>query len=73
MQSKKLVLVATLLSLGFGFGVSLSIESSVIAAFAHKETELVAIHAIADAIQAEKTAAAVAVADETTSGTVAAL
>jgi hypothetical protein len=74
-KSKGQTQVATLLGIAFGLtfglGVSLSMESSVIASLAHKETELVAIHAIADAIQAEKTD--VAVSENTKTASLAAL
>jgi hypothetical protein len=70
-QTKKQILVAAIVGLAFGLGASLWMESNLIAGLVHKETELVAIHAIADAIHAEK--ATVASSSGTNAGSFAAL
>jgi hypothetical protein len=54
MQFRKQILVTAALGLAFGLGATLSFQFSAIASLAHKETELVSIHAVADAIHAEK-------------------
>jgi len=64
-QFRKQILVTAALGLAFGLGATLSFRFSAIASLAHKETELVSIHAVADAIHAEKASAEKAsIADE---------
>lgn len=72
-KNKKQFLVGTLLSLALGLGASISFQFSAIASLAHKETELVSIHAIAEALQAETTPAEVAISAESKSASLAAL
>lgn len=54
MQFRKQILVTATLGLAFSLGAALSLQFSTIASLALKETELVSIRAVADAIHAEK-------------------
>lgn len=59
-QSKKQILFAIVFGLTVGFSASLSLNTSQLASLADKETELIAIQEIAEAILAETTAVTVA-------------